>query len=91
MALLVFLLTITILAASIYAGYRFNMRLYALGVLGAHARRTYGGRSVHRSRSASLSRVQDSGLHLARAGVIIAGSLLLIVVIGLIILVAAIR
>lgn len=94
MALFTFLVTMAVLAALICAGYRFNMRLYARGALGAHPRRMVyeveESRSAHRSREASLIQVRDYGLHLARAGVVVVAVLVLIVVVGLVVLVSSV-
>lgn len=93
MALFTFLVTMAVLVALICAGYRFNMRLYSRGALGAHSRRVYEverARSAHRSHDASLIQVRDYGLHLARAGVVIFAVLVVIIVVGLVVLISSV-
>lgn len=94
MAMLTFLVTITVIVVSICAGHRFTMSLYARKAIGVHARQvSSAGKeaySVSRSRDASLARVQDYGLHYARTGFLIFAVLMAIIVLGLIALISAI-
>jgi hypothetical protein len=85
------LVTIAILIASIYAGYRFSMYLHACGALGANARRmsTFERESVspRRKRDSSLVQVSDYGLRYARTGILIFAilvSAILMIVVALI-------
>jgi hypothetical protein len=94
MAMLISLLTIAVLIVSMYAGHRFNMRLYAHGALGGHAgkmqsieRESY---AVRRDRDASLVRVRDYGLHYARTGILIVAVLMLVLVFSVVILISSV-
>ena len=94
MAMLTFLVTIAVLIASICAGYRFNMRLYANGALGENPRgmSTAGDESypVLRNRDASLVRVRDYGLHYARTGILVLAVLVAVIVLILIALISSV-
>ena len=94
MAMLTFSVTIAVLIASIYAGHRFNMYLYARGAVGGHTREiaSVGEESyaVRRSHEASLIQVQDYGLHYARTGILIFAAIALLLVVSIVILIISV-
>ena len=94
MAMLTSLVTIAALIASIYAGHRFNMYLYARGAVGGHAREisSVGEESyaVHRSHEASLIQVRDYGLQYARTGILVFAAIALLLVMGIVILIISV-
>lgn len=86
-----FLLTTALLVLAIYAGYRFNMYLYARGILGSHHMHSdeEGAYPTRRKRDSSLIRVQDYGLHYARTGLLAFAIVILAMVLILIALIAS--
>jgi len=83
MAMLTFLVTIVVLSASIYIGYRYSMRLY---LRSAQANRSARARDmtypdVRQSNEAALIQVRDYGLHYARTGVWICTGLMVAIVV----------
>ncbi len=95
MAMLIFLVTLTVLIASIYAGYRFNMHLYAHGVLGDHSRKMAyeveeSSSTVLSSRDNALPRVRDYGLQYARTGILVFAIMVVGIIVCLMALISAI-
>ncbi|HEY3993496.1 MAG TPA: hypothetical protein VGM01_11535 [Ktedonobacteraceae bacterium] len=94
MAMLTFLVTIAVLIASIYAGHRFNMYLYARGAVGGHARGMASveeeSYTVSNSNEASLIQVRDYGLQYARTGILIFAAIALLLVMGIVILIISV-
>lgn len=88
MAVVTFLLTVTVLSASIYAGYRFNMYLYARGAVGSGSRQMRSIVSepfpVSPVRKVAVMEERDYGLRYARIGILVIGSLAVALVVGLI-------
>jgi hypothetical protein len=94
MAMLTFLVTIVVLSASIYAGYRFNMYLYAHRALGANSRRMAPGRRAsypaRQPRNDALIEMQDYGLRYARTGILIFAVLTLLLVMTVMVVVSSV-
>lgn len=94
MAMLISLTTIATLIASMYAGHRFNMYLYARGAVGGRARRLQPvareSHAVRQSGDGSLLQVRDYGLHYARTGILIFAIVVLVLVFGVVILISSV-
>jgi hypothetical protein len=77
-----------------YAGHRFNMYLYARGVVGGHARSMQSiveeSQIVHQSQDGALIQVRDYGLHYARLGILIFAIVTIVLVLGIVILISSV-
>ena len=85
--MLTFLLSVVVLGTFIFAGYRFNMYLYAQGALGAHSRQmqSIGGASFTGQPTQDLAmEVRDYGLRYGRVGLLIIAGSVVVLVIGMI-------
>ena len=84
-----FLLTVTVLGVSIYAGYRLNMYLFTRGAVGAslHQVQPAGG-AVHPARGVPVVE-RDYGLRYARTGILILAVVTMLVAFGLVIAILA--
>jgi hypothetical protein len=81
-----FLLTVAVLSALIFAGYRLNMYLYAQGAVGASSRQLQpvGAESLpFRPVHAAQMEERDYGLRYARVGLLILAFFLVLLVVGL--------
>ena len=82
-----FLLSAVVLGLLIFAGYRFNMYLYAQGALGASSRQmqSIGVESfpVQPMRDVAME-VRDYGLRYARVGLLVIAGSVVVLVIGMI-------
>ena len=91
MAMLLALLTILMLFASMYAGHRFNMYLYARGAVGRHRQHMMReSHALRQVREGSLVQVRDYGLSYARTGILIFAIVLLALVFSVVILIASV-
>jgi hypothetical protein len=90
MSMFASLITLAGLIAAMYAGYRFNMYLYARGALGARPRvlpAAEEGRIIRDRDDASLIEVRDYGLRYARTGILVVAivlALLLLITVALV-------
>lgn len=86
MAMLTFLLTITVCSVLIFVGYRVSMFLYMHGAVGVSPHQmSKEAYSLREARDASLIRVRDYSL---RYGLLIFAVLMLVIVIGLVVLIS---
>jgi hypothetical protein len=82
-----FLLSVVVLSALIFAGYRFSMYLYAQGALGAgsHRMESIGVESFPvQPMHDVVMEVRDYGLRYARVGLLIIAGSVVVLVIGMI-------
>lgn len=84
-----FLLTVTVLGISIYAGYRLNMYLFTRGAVGAslHQVQPAGG-PAHSSRGVPVVE-RDYGLRYARTGILILALVVALLASGLVVAILA--